>query len=500
MKIILPIVLLFILLAVLSAHVNLPGTDEAWFASPALNLIAHGTFHTSVLDPTAAFRKNNLTGIDRHTYWIVPLYPLVQAAWDRVAGFGLMHVRYFSAFWGLLAMWAWYRILMIVSGDRRVAVLALGLMAVDFTFVLAASWGRMDMMAAALGSAGLAAYLSLREKHLVRAILLSQACVAAAGLSHPLALGYFASLAALTLYRDWRRIRFPHVIAACVPYLLGAAAWGLYISQAPHDFILQFGGNVVDRGAPLSDPVALLYVQFVERFCYMFGMAPDTRGFSHLKVLILAVYAAGLLTVLCNREIRRHPGYRTLLVTGGVTLLGMAAIDREAHSFYLVQFVLWLIAFTAIGAVWYWDHRSVPRWVLAAVLALVLVVQFATIGRRVSQRAYSTIYLATTEYLKQHAKSQDVVMGSAELAFELGFDGNLVDDPRLGYRSGKRPNFIVIDQNRYAEWIPQYEQREPQTYRYIHDMMAREFHQVLDNAGYKVYEKNMGPPMNADKR
>ena len=91
-------------------------------------------------------------------------------------------------------------------------------------------------------------------------------------------------------------------------------------------------------------------------------------------------------------------------------------------------------------------------------------------------------------------------MGSAELAFELGFDGNLVDDPRLGYRSGKRPSFIVIDQNRYAEWIPQYEQREPQTYRYIQDMMAREFHPVLDNAGYKVYEKNIGPPMNADER
>ena len=48
----------------------------------------------------------------------------------------------------------------------------------------------------------------------------------------------------------------------------------------------------------------------------------------------------------------------------------------------------------------------------------------------------------------------------------------------------------MIDQNRYAEWIPQYQQREPETYRYIHDMMDREFHQVLDNAGYKVYARN----------
>ena len=61
MKVILPILLVFVVLAVLCAHVNLPGTDEAWFASPALNLIAHGNFSTSVLDPTAAFRMNNLT-------------------------------------------------------------------------------------------------------------------------------------------------------------------------------------------------------------------------------------------------------------------------------------------------------------------------------------------------------------------------------------------------------------------------------------------------------
>jgi hypothetical protein len=490
MKIIVPILLLFVALAVLCAHVNLPGTDEAWFASPALNLITRGSFGTSVLDPTAAFRQNNLTGIDRHTYWIPPLYPLAQAVWDRAAGFGLMRIRYFSAFWGLIVMWAWYRMLTMASGDRRVAALAVGLMAVDFTFVLAASWGRMDMMAAALGSAGLAAYLSLREKHLTRAVLASQACVAAAGLSHPLALGYFAGLATLTLYSDGRRIGFRQGMAACAPYLVGAIGWGLYIGQAPREFLLQFGGNAAGRGIPLTDPAALLYGQLVKRFWFMFGMAPDTRGLSHIKVLILATYVAGIVAALCSRQLRGHAGYRPLLLSGGVTVLAMMAIDSEAQSFYLVHFVLWAIGLTAIAAVWYWDRRSLPRWTLAAALALVVLVQFATIGRRVQQRAYSANYLATTDYLKQHAGPHDLVMGSAELAFELGFGGRVVDDQRLGYRSGKRPAFIVIDTNRYGEWIPQYERREPQTYRYIHDMMTREFHPVLDNPAYKVYARN----------
>jgi hypothetical protein len=129
-------------------------------------------------------------------------------------------------------------------------------MAVDFTFCAGRFLGPHghDGRGAGIG-AGLAAYLSLREKHLVRAVLVSQACVAAAGLSHPLALGYFAGLAALTLYRDWRRIRFPHVMAACVPYLVGAAGWGLYISQAPHDFHPAVRRQCRrPRSVPLSDP------------------------------------------------------------------------------------------------------------------------------------------------------------------------------------------------------------------------------------------------------
>ena len=165
MKLIVAILVIFVAIAAACAQTNLPWSDEAWFASPALNLMTKGTFGTSVLDPTAAFRRNNLTGIREHTYWIVPLYPLMEAAWCRAIGFGLMQVRYLSIFWGLVALLAWYRMLTVLAGDERVAGLAAALMAVDFTFVNRASVGRMDMMAAALGSAALAVFLTLREKH-----------------------------------------------------------------------------------------------------------------------------------------------------------------------------------------------------------------------------------------------------------------------------------------------------------------------------------------------
>jgi hypothetical protein len=490
MRVILPILLVFVALAIFCAHTNLPWSDEAWFASPAFNLITKGNFGTSVLDPTASFRTNNLTGIHEHTYWIVPLFPLVEAAWFRATGYGLMQVRYLSIVWGLVALWAWYRMLKILTGDERVAVLAMGLMAIDFTFVWTSSVGRMDMMCAALGGAGLTAFLIMRERNFTRAVLVSQSLIVAAGLSHPMAAGYACGLLALTLYWDRKRIRPLHVLVAAAPYVAGAIGWGFYIMRAPHDFMLQFGGNAAERGLPLNNPLAIIHSQVVVRFLQMFGMAPDTRGFSHIKILILAAYAAGVLGVVLDREIRRRRSTRSLLLVSGVTLLVMIALDREAQHQYLIHFVLWMISLTAVAGVSWWDRRTVPRGALVTVLLLVCLVQVATIGRRVSQRAYSTLYLATTGYLKAHAQGKDVIMGSAELAFQLGYADNLVDDPRLGFRSGKRPNFIVIDKNRYAEWIPQYEQREPETYRYVHGMMDREFHQVLENDAYRVYARN----------
>ncbi|MEO8592447.1 MAG: glycosyltransferase family 39 protein [Candidatus Solibacter sp.] len=480
------IVLLFLAVAFLCAHSNLPWSDEAWFASPALNLMAHGTFGTSVLDPTASFRTNNLTGIREHTYWIMPLYPLAEAAWFTLSGVGLMDARYLSVLWGLIALWAWYRMLRILTGDERVAVLAAGLLAVDFTFTYSASVARMDMMAAALGGAALTVYLLYRERDLARAVLFSQALAAAAGFTHPMAAGYCVALFVLTLYNDWRRIRIPHVLLAGAPYLAGAAGWGLYIMQAPHDFALQLGGNAAGRGIPLTDPAAVFHSQVMVRFLYMFGMAPDTRGFSRIKIVILAVYAAGVLTVLLVRELRTRPGIRNLLLAAGATLLTMMVMDREAQHHYLVHFVVWMASCTAVAGIWWWDRGGAPRWALACVLLALVGVQASTIARRITQRALSREYEPVTAYLKGRP---GIVMGSAELAFRLGFQDSMVDDPRLGYRSGKRPDFVVIDHNRYAEWIPQYEQREPDTYRYIRGMLDREFQQVLDTGAYQLYAR-----------
>ena len=163
-------------------------------------------------------------------------------------------------------------------------------------------------------------------------------------------------------------------------------------------------------------------------------------------------------------------------------------IDRQVQAFDPIHFVMFMAPIFAIWISWCWDQRQYRAlrsppccssgWSTAS-----------TTGRRIQQNAYRNTYLATTEFLKQHASRSQLVMGSAELAFQLGFDGNVVDDYRLGYRSHKKPDFIVIDKNRYEEWIPQLEKRDPAAYQYITSMMQRDFRLVLDRGNHKVYSR-----------
>src|SRR5438132_145318 len=90
------IIVVYLLLATGSLLTLRPWCDEGWFSSPALNLITKGYMGTSVLDPTASWRSVQLGGIHDYTYWIMPLYPLAQAAWYKLTGFGLYSMRALS--------------------------------------------------------------------------------------------------------------------------------------------------------------------------------------------------------------------------------------------------------------------------------------------------------------------------------------------------------------------------------------------------------------------
>lgn len=477
----------YLLLTSGSIFTKLPWVDEGVFASPAYNLISKGYMGTTAMETAGTPWQ----GIERHTYWIVPLHMLAQAGWYDLFGFGLFSMRALSAVWGLAALAALYSVALRLSGDRAVAALAAALIALDCSFIATASSGRMDMMNAALGMAGLAAYLSLRERHLPVAVLAGHSLVCASGLSHPNGILYFASLLFLTIYFDRRRISWRHWALAAVPYCAGALAWGLYILQDPSSFFAQFAGNMRSGGrlSYLGAPWAGVWNDLVVRYLGYFGLSPGATALSRLKLVIPLAHAVGLAGLLSVAALRRQAGYRALLGVAALHFAMLSVYDGQKLPYYLIHTVPLLDAILAVWIVSTWAKRTIPRPLLGALLAAFLGVQILTSVQRIRQNPYRTSYLPAVSFLQKNAGRPVLIMGSAALDFGLGFEGAAIDDPRLGYYSGKSPDFIVVGDVDYAQYFDGYRTEEPAVYRFIVERLAKEYRLVYNQAGQKIYAR-----------
>src|SRR5258708_17082696 len=107
-------IVLYLALASLTARCDYIWANEAWFASPAFNLLHKGYLGTTILESKGTWME----GIERHTYWIPPLYLLLQAAWYQVFGFGLISIRSLSMAAGLALLLAWYWIVSRLTASR----------------------------------------------------------------------------------------------------------------------------------------------------------------------------------------------------------------------------------------------------------------------------------------------------------------------------------------------------------------------------------------------
>ena len=78
------------------------------------------------------------------------------------------------------------------------------------------------------------------------------------------------------------------------------------------------------------------------------------------------------------------------------------------------------------------------------------------------------------------------------MAFAFGFDRNLEDDVRLGYFTGRIPEFFVKDAW-YEEWLRAARTRYPQIDRHVHDTLAARYREVFHNPGYTIYQLREPP-------
>jgi 4-amino-4-deoxy-L-arabinose transferase-like glycosyltransferase len=484
---------LFLVLALGSVLTKQPIADEGWFASPPLNFITNGSMGTQVLEPSGTSSRR-LPGIHEHTYWVGPLYLVIQVPWYRVFGFGLFSMRALSVLWGLIALLAWYFIMLKLSEERKVALLAFTFIALDYIFIMHAALGRMDIMSAALGFSGIAAYLTWREKNLALAVLLSQALVVASGLTHPNGIMPCLGVLFLALRFDSKRLRWSHFAIAIIPYLVGALGWGLYVLGSFDDFKVQMTENASGRATFLSAPLIAIKQEFTNKYLEAYGFAPNAAGVTHLKIFIPLAFLVGIVGAISSREIRVRRGYQALLVLMLVYFL-IETFFNHKLALYLVHITPFYAASLAIWIRHCWERQLVKRWLVALFVSGFLSLQVGAVAYRIKQNDYAHKYLPVINFLRQQSSDSGLTFGSAELAFGIGFT-HLMDDLRLGYYTGKRPDYIVVDPT-YRELFASMKVREPHVYQYINVMLNEQCRVLRDDNSYSIYDCREKPVQQA---
>jgi 4-amino-4-deoxy-L-arabinose transferase-like glycosyltransferase len=466
----------FVGLSLGTGATRVPFCDEAWLATPALNLATKGHMGTTNLETAGTWAF----GMDRYTYWVMPLYLIAEAAWYKIVGFSLLKMRALSTLWGLLAIVAWCQIVNSIWG-RRAAGLAAGFIACDYFFVSSSAAGRMDMMSAALGFAGWAAYLAFRERNLKVALLASHALMAGAVFSHPYGVFEGAGLAAMMAMLDRKRIGAGALALCAIPYIAIGGAWALYIAEAPELFRAQIAGNSAAGGrfSSLLSPFTALLDELRVRYLESFGFGAGTTGLARLQLLVLGLYLLGIIGSILLARRTRHPRLRLLLTLTAIQFACMTFLEGKKSSLYFVHMTPFFGALLAITIDAARTARVSLRWAAAGVACLYVVLQVGGLAYGIRRDPYRRYYEPLIAAVRANYPGSGWIMGNASVGFGLAFPAELIDDRLLGYHSGKRPALIVIDKD-YRDYHAQYRRSLPPVGKHI-DSVMQEFEKTFEN-------------------
>ena len=299
----------------------------------------------------------------------------------------------------------------------------------------------------------------------------------------------------LALYYDRRGIGWRGSALFCLPYLVALSAWGVYILQAPAQFVRQLTGNIggigteftgVNRLAGLTSPLAALKREYFLSYGFAFGWQATTLA-ERIPLFALLVYKVGGAGCLLTPSIRNHRGSRALLWVGSLTYVTMAILDGFKSSGYLVHTMPMAAALLAIFVRCLFLRTRHTRWVAAAVMILFAAVQFVTIGRNLEVTPERWDYQNTLAFLHRAAAPPDII-AAGEFAFAFGFDSGMVDDLRLGYYSGRRPPFIVAN-DIYLGWLAHSADLNPPVHQYMVRLLRDEYRVAFRNSSYTVYQR-----------
>ena len=476
--------LLEIVLATAIARTHLPLCDEGFYGVPAYTLSTTGSLQNHVLESAGI---KYLRGVDQNFYWMAPLGMVVQALAFVVFGFSLLIQREISVLCGLGAILCWYLTLKWLL-PRRVAAMSVLILSVDFVFLSLCSLGRSDMISLFLGSVALAGYMSLRDRSLSWALMVASGASALSGMMHPNGgIAAVISLAVLVFSVDRARLRWSHLAVVVACYGVVGLGWILYITKAPDLFAAQFLGNVANRFAHHRTVTGLFLGEFA-RYASAYGL-DGAHGLKATLYVLPAVYLASVAVSFLLKDVREKQGPRILLLMFVGISVSLIFLEGSKQGWYLVHLSPIFASFVAIGANRLCQSaRVLPR--LTAVLQVSIVLLGA--GRlcyTARSQHLQRLYQPTVAYLNDHIGSSQLVFARSEFYFGLHCRTCLRDDPNLGVFSGRRADFIVIDQD-YSAHLASLLQANAAAYGDVSRLLDTEYREVFRNDSYQVLQRS----------
>lgn len=473
----------FMALALGRCWSSLPWCDEGWFFDSVYNWLTKGYAGTTVIEG----KGFPWEGIERYQFWQPPMHLIVDAAWLKIFGLTLFAFRALSTAAAMVWLLCWYYLLRYFKFPRAVMLLSMLFLTTDFAIVTTASDGRMDMLAATFGMAGLVAYLRFREPRFSLAVFLSQTLIVCGGLTHPMAgLVYLGSVIYFFVRnRDWRHIGALHIALAAVPYIVGAAGWGAYIMQDPQLFRkIFFGVNVSGRMNGFLNPVKALHDEILNRYLAPFGLYAHSWVVKS-KLAIPIVYLCGAVTVFLTGLWRRLTYLQPIFGMWMICCFCFVFFDAQRNGTYMVHIIPEYVILLATVICWLWRKTAFARPVLVTFVACFVLLQVGGSAYLLATSPYSRDYRPVVDFVRQHSKAGDRIVGSAEFGFGLGFD-NVHDDIALGYFVNRKPDVIILDK-RYQDWYDAQSAKNPAVYRFTRHRLDDEFQLVFRNNIYRVY-------------
>src|SRR6185503_5964503 len=108
---------------------------------------------------------------------------------------------------------------------------------------------------------------------------------------------------------------------------------------------------------------------------------------------------------------------RILLILTGVYFVLLSLIGGPNAHDYLVHIVPLYLACLAVWIVWIWEHRTLPRPLVAVAVSGFVALQTGSLVARAMSNPYGRSFMPVVRFLDQNVPRGAMIMASAEFGF-----------------------------------------------------------------------------------